>query len=178
MYPRSVIKFCCKHVLPIVNGKDVYVKTEHQRIGSDQLPYLFRASPSYRVTGGQDSSVWYDWATFAFGKHHIPCQILCFVDINDLKEGDQHVKGYLVENNGHYAVVRKLKEAASNIEGSSFVKSGRLSKHFYLVECATIESEVAVVPNPNQRSAADDKVFVVSNRSHWLTVFETWINRF
>ena len=175
-YPKAILKFCCKHILPIVNGKHVYVRTEHHRVDDDQNTYLFRASPSYRATGGQDSSVWYDWAIFAFEKQLIPCQIMCFVQIDDLRPGKQYVKGYDVPNNGNYAVVRKLEEPASNIEGSYFVKSGRLSKHLYLVECDTIHSEVAVVPNPDRHSVANNKVFVISNRSEWLTYFYTWMN--
>ena len=177
-YPSAVIKFCCKHVLPIVNRNDLIVKTEHYRVDGDQRTYLFCASPSYRAkSSGQDSAVWYDWAIFALENGQIPCQILCFVLIEDLKPGTQFVKGYEVPNNGNYAVVRKLEEPPSNIEGSSFVKSGRLSKHLYLIECDAIESEVAVVPNPNSRSVADDKVFVVSNRTDWLSTFNTWMNR-
>ena len=83
-----------------------------------------------------------------------------------------------MSNNGNYAVVRRLLSPAKKIKGSRFVKSGRLSHDLYLMDCEAIQSDVAVVSNPDKDSISGDKVFVVSNRSEWLRVFNSWVNSY
>ena len=168
--PLEVVEFCCKFLLPITTNEFLDVHTEHSRHG-----LTFRASPAYRSNSGQDRSVWYDWAIFDVDQKDIPCQILCFVQINELKPGVQYVDGYPMTPFTSYAVVRRFALPPTRIEASRFVKSGTLKKDLYVFDCNTILSEVAVVHNPNSNSRTDNEFFVVGNKIEWLRIFQNKI---
>ena len=167
LFPSEVVEFCCKLLLPMTTNEFLDVHTEHSRHG-----FIFRASPSYRSDGGQDSSVWYDWANFDVEGQPIPCQILAFVQINELKPDGQVFRGYPMTPFASYAVVRKFASTPIRIEASRYVRSGKLEKDLCVFECATILSEVAVVHNPNSNSRADNEFFVVENKIEWLRIFQ------
>ena len=177
-FPSEVLTFCCDHILPIVKSNYVTVRTEHYRQDKARgSRFIFRASPSYLQDGGQDASVWYDWAVFSLEKETIPCQILCFVQIDELVPDIEHkVKGYDVEEYSHFAVVRRMITQPVCIEGSRLVKSGSLSRDMYLFDVETIKSEIAVVHNPSTNCRSDNRFMVVENRKEWLAAFYRKMN--
>ena len=90
--------------------------------------------------------------------------MLCFVDIRKLKQGNHFINKYAIEDDNSYAVVRKFKSPPVPIPGSNFVLLGELSESLYVFDCDTIESEIAVVHNPNSKSNSDNNFFVIKNR--------------
>ena len=174
-------------MIPITTSFVLEGFTEHIRV--DQLnntKHIFRAHPSYQSTSGQANGVWYDWAIFELEEEMIPCQIMCFVIIDTLQtERKQDVRGYEVDQNGLYAVVRRFKHAPKSFEGTkiSFVCSGELDKGFYLLSCNSIYSDVCVVPdysleerylgeNEYRISDTPKNFFVVGNQNSWLSSFK------
>ena len=112
----------------------------------------------------------------------IPCQILCFVYLEELVSNDTRIGGYLIDTPGNYAIVRRFEKAPKTIPQSSFVQSGQLLQGLFLVDCDSIHSEIAVVPeiwnignqdetNVQQQSTCDGRFFVVQNRTYWLEMF-------
>jgi hypothetical protein len=199
-YPKEVLDFCCTKILPIVRTNELNGFTEHQRKnGTTNEKKIFRAHPSYRVDTGQTSGLWYDWATFDLGEEEpIPCQIMCFLYLPDLKE-NQDVNGYGVEavndkNLCQFAVVRKFKQAPQQIKRgtgrrttafSNFVMCGELESKLYLFSCEAIHEEAAVVPNFHSRCTRDSKYttstnrfFLVCGRRYWLEWFHKKIQEF
>ena len=199
-YPEEVLDFCCTKILPIVRTNELNGFTEHHR--KDQATNekkIFRAHPSFRKGTGQTSGLWYDWATFALDEDEpIPCQILCFLYLPDVKE-NQDVNGYGVEpindtNLCQFAVVRKFKQAPQHIKRgtgrqaavfSNFIMCGELEPKLYLFPCEAIQEEVAVVPNFHSRCTDDsryttstNKFFLVRGRRYWLEWFNQKIQEF
>ena len=170
-FTRRVLQFCCQNIFPIIDCDYVELHTEHHRVDDELNPYLFRAHPSYRADNAQDSTVWYDWANFSVDEKAIPCQILCFVDINYVKAGKHLVNMYPVVDNGCYAVVRRFIETPKPVRYSNFIERGTVSKELYLFHCDAIVSEVAVVHNRHESSREDNHFFVVKNRPEWLNIF-------
>ena len=97
--------------------------------------------------------------------------MLCLVDIRQLKPGNHFINQYHIEDGSCYAVVRKFESTPEPIPCSNFVLSGTLSDSLYVFDCETIESEIAVVHNPNCESDTDNNFFVVKNRIAWLESF-------
>ena len=186
-HPDKIISFCCQYVIPITSSVVLEGFTEHIRIDQwNNTKHIFRAHPSYQSTSGQANGVWYDWAIFELEKEMIPCQIMCFIIIDTLwTDRKQDVRGYEVDQNGLYAVVRRFKHAPKEFEGNniSFVRYGELEEGFYLLSCNSIYSEVCVVPdysieeiNPcrdEYRISSNPKqFFVIGNQSLWLSSFK------
>lgn len=175
-FPQRVLEFCCKNILPIIDCDYIDLQTEHHRVdkNDESNTFIFRAHPSYRTDTAQDSTVWYDWAYFDIAKTAIiPCQILCFVYINNIKPGEHSVSMYPVKCNGCYAVVRRFIDAPKPVRFSKFVQCGTVSKELYLFHCDTIEAVAAVVHDRRESSSEDNHFFVVKNRSEWLNIFSS-----
>ena len=176
-HPDDVIQFCCDHVLPIVDGYCLQGFTEHYRTDlTDGTQCFFRCHPSYRSSSGQIRNVWYDWALFNVAGEEIPCQILCLLDIQALKESLNEVRGYEVNSVGSYAVVQRFKGPPQQVGPSTIVKEGSLMEGLYLFSCDSILSELTVVPHitGDQRHR---KHFVIANRTAWLDSFYDTMNR-
>ena len=175
-FPDQVLQFCCESILPIIESEYMMLHTEHQRVNDDSNKYIFRAHPSYRSKGGQDSNVWYDWANFAVDDSVLPCQILGFVYIHNLKAGTHSIGRYPIQENGIYAIVRKFISPPKTLRYSKFIEMGTASEQLYLFHCEFIVSEAAVVHNHRESSACDNEFFVVKNRSQWLNIFTELMN--
>jgi len=123
--------------------------------------------------------VWYDWAIFVVeDQKEIPCQILCFIDITNLKNTDSKVGDYVIDTTGPHAVVRRFHDEPKSIPGSlsHTVQVGKLMDGLFLLPCASISSDVSVVPNlllieTGELMARGNEFFVVSNQSMWLQSF-------
>eukprot|EP00536_Pseudo-nitzschia_multiseries_P008246 jgi/Psemu1/20026/gm1.20026_g len=79
----------------------------------------------------------------------IPCQILCFLHIDDLKEPMSLVNGYPVASEGIYAVIRKFTTPAKPTS-SHFKTKGTLDDGLFLFNTDTMLSDIAVVPELEQ----------------------------
>ena len=169
-FPDQVLQFCCENILPIIDSEDLKLHTEHQRV-DDNGKYMFRAHPSYRSKGGQDSNVWYDWANFCVDKSVLPCQILGFVYIHNIKPGTHIVNEYPIKENGIYAIVRRFIDPPKPVLHSKFIEMGTVSEELYLLDCDMIDSIAAVVHDRRESSAHDNQFFVLKNRSQWLNIF-------
>ena len=177
-HPQQVLDFCCQNVLPLVHGLQVRGFTEHYRVGEDDgTQYIFRSHPSYRSDSGQTSSIWYDFAMFQIEDNkEIPAQILCFLDLSNLKNLESTVQTYSINSRGAYAVVRRFESEPKRVlnSTSTIVLQGKLMKELYLFACDSITSEVAVVQNLTT-PPTDDQFFVIENRNSWLQSFCTKI---
>lgn len=171
----EVLTFIRNSVLPILkDNSKVRGFTEHNR-KNEFGDYKFRASPSYRSDGGQINSVWFDWCTCSFVVENqpflIPCQLLCFLDIRELKPtpcGINHrINQYAIEDPGLYAVVRKFKEPPTKHPSSTIVSEGTIDTDFLLIHVDTIETPICVVRD----HGSDNNYFVVGNRNKWLDAF-------
>eukprot|EP00536_Pseudo-nitzschia_multiseries_P013417 jgi/Psemu1/35201/gm1.35201_g len=127
---------------------------------------------AYRSDGGQLNSVWYDWALFNVGACEIPCHILCFLKLYNLKEPYSFVSEYQIANKGIYAVVTKFKSTPTPT-ALSFVTRGELDKNsLFLFHVDSILSDVAVVPQLNAMGTLQTNSYlVVSNQRAWLDEF-------
>ena len=181
-HPNSIISFCCHHVLPITKSDTLYGFTEHRRIDQENgQQHIFRAHPSYQSTSGQATGIWYDWAMFQVEDETIPCQIMCFLNIDYLKDDVmQTVRGYVIDQNGLYAVVRRFKNTPRPLSEMSIISTGEIEEGFYLLPCNSIYSEICVVPdysteefdgNMHQICETPNRFFVVGNQSQWLSSF-------
>ena len=170
-HPPEIIKYCCEVILPQLTSNYVEGMTEHHRRNTDNnIKYIFRSHPSYRLNSGQKNGVWYDWAMFDHeesGEYEdgIPAQILCLLNISTWVDERK--------SNGVYAVVRKFltRTVAANNNPrtkSSIVSHGILEPNFCLLECETIVDVAAVVPNPSE---SNNKFLVIKNREFWLHSF-------
>ena len=173
-HPYDVLQFCCDNILPIIEQTTIEGFTEHKRKDQgDNLGYIFRCHPSYRSKTGQLSNVWYDWAIFMVDDKPIPCQILCFIELNDnldLKVPLKVVQGYNIDSDGQYAVVRRFSDVPTRVRKSTIVSKGQLENKLYLFSCDSIVSEVAVVPDISELTI-NDRFMVIENRSVWLDKF-------
>ena len=131
-HPNSIISFCCHHVLPITKSDTLYGFTEHRRIDQENgQQHIFRAHPSYQSTSGQATGIWYDWAMFQLEDETIPCQIMCFLNIDYLKDNAmQTVRGYVIDQNGLYAVVRRFKNTPRPLSERSIISTGEIEDGF------------------------------------------------
>ena len=118
-------------------SKGVLGFTEHNR--QDLLNtgnnYLFRCHPSYREGNNSQfqSGVWYDWAVFDLKDDGaIPCQILCFVQLTELKESYKSVAGFVTDCPGTYAIVKRFEESPSACAENQFMKEGILHNQLHL----------------------------------------------
>ena len=197
-HPEVVLTFCCEKILPIVKSTSIYGFTEYKRKNPDpQTDYLFRSHPSYRATTGQNNAVWYDWALFNVNDKHLPCQIMCLLDIGDLVESDvdHQIQGYGIEGNCLHAVVRCFKTEPRVIRDglggatySELVTWGKLHEKLFLFPCNNIISDVAVVQNRTYHKEstnshvvampAKEGWFVVKNRNEWHLNFRQYIMSF
>ena len=186
-HPEDVVTFCCHHVMPITSSMVLDGFTEHRRFDTlNNQQHIFRAHPSYKSTSGQSSGIWYDWAIFLIEGEKIPCQIMCFLNINTIRtDGLQTVRGYVIDQNGLYAVVRKFKSTPRLLSERSIVSTGIIEDGLLLLPCNSIYSEVCVVPdytanevyqNMYQISESPRRFFVVGNQSHWLSYFKKIFN--
>ena len=116
-------------------------------IGSN---YLFRCHPSYRCGNNSEfqSDVWYDWSVFDLENDGvIPCQILCLVNLIELKVPNESVPGFVIDSPGIYAIVRRFEESPSACAESEFMKEGMLHNQLFLFSTDNIIYEAAGVPN-------------------------------
>ena len=187
-HPQDIIAFCCEHVIPITTSSFLQGFTEHRRCDYfNNTTHIFRAHPSYQSTSGQANGVWYDWAIFELEEKMIPCQIMCFLNINNLRQTEEihQVRGYEVDQNGLYAVVRRFKDAPKTLDGndSFFIQHGEVETGFYLLHCNSIYSDVCVVPDfgiqdkdppkdDYQINSNSKQFFVVGNQFSWLSSFK------
>ena len=101
--------------------------TEHnqQDLLNSGNNYLFRCNPSYK-SGSKGQFQWtvsYDWAVFDLEKDGaVPCQILCFVHLFDLKVPYESVPGFVIDSPGIYAIVRRFEESSIICGKSKFMK--------------------------------------------------------
>ena len=172
-FPPDVLKFCCDKVLPILKDpSQVMGFTEHNRYDhSTDTNYLFRSHPSYRSDTGQLNAVWMDWALFQADDMQIPCQLLCFIVLTDLKNGSNIVQGYEIQSPGSYAIVRRMTTAPKNIPDCNFVTRGRLMDDLFLYETDTIISDIAVVPDLDEDGRPGLDFLAITNRTGWLDYF-------
>ena len=173
-HPHDVLEFCCKHVIPLVpNESRIMGFTEHNRFDEmDDTKYLFRSHPSYRKDSGQVSAVWYDWALFSIDGKKIPCQILCFVFLPELKEANSSVEGYRIDTAGPHAIVRRFFDEPKPLTNpsSGIVKEGKVMNRLFLFPCESILSDIAVLPNIMSVESSD-RFLVIENRHFWLELF-------
>ena len=109
LFPKEVLEFCHIYVLPLTGKNSLDLYTKHHRIDkTSQKKHIFRANPSFQNNSGQDSNIWYDWAAFDMDEQSIPCQILCFVDLQSLVSTTTNIGGYVISSPGTYAVVRRF----------------------------------------------------------------------
>lgn len=96
----DIIRFCTDVVLNLTTDSILQGFTEHKRVNSGRdLQLIFHAHPCFKADSAQRSTVWYNWATFAF-QHRtnakkgaiIPGQILCFLKLKNLKKDRQNIQ--------------------------------------------------------------------------------------
>eukprot|EP00536_Pseudo-nitzschia_multiseries_P018097 jgi/Psemu1/315476/fgenesh1_kg.2153_\ len=103
----------------------------------------------------------------------IPCHLLCFLTVQNLKHPYSSIGGYPIDTNGMYAVARRFQDEPKKT-ASEFVKRGRLMNSLYLFLVDTIHSELAVVPEKGKDSCITNcDWLVISNRISWLDFFES-----
>ena len=177
--PEPVLKFCCETVLSLLTDQSNGVMgfTEHNRqdLFVSGNNYLFRWYQSYR-TGSNSQfqpAVWYDWAIFDLEEDGaIPCQILCFVYLSDLKVPYESVAGFVIDSPGTYAIVRWFEESPSTCAKNTFMKEAKLHNQLYLFLTDNIVCETVVVPNLTKYANLDRWLFLVPNRQPcWLEQF-------
>ena len=174
--PNKVLDFCCDKVIPMLKNKArVRGFTEHNRYDeSTNTNYLFRSNPSYRSDTGQLNSVWFDFVLCSIGGEEIPCQLLCFLNIEDIDLNNNHLCEYEI-NNGIYAVMRRFESPPTQIENSNstFITRGKLLDKLFLFDTSIILSEIAVVPELSLDATPQTSYWlVVKNRCDWLSFFE------
>jgi len=174
--PNQVLDFCCDKVIPmLINKSRVKGFTEHNRYDeSTNTNYLFRCNPSYRSDTGQLNSVWFDFVLCNIGGEEIPCQLLCFLNIEDIDLNNNHLCEYEV-NNGIYAVMRRFESPPTQIENSNstFITRGKLLDKLFLFDTNIILSEIAVVPELSIDGSTQTSYWlVIKNRRDWLLFFE------
>ena len=174
-HPPDVLEFCCEHVIPLVPYESKIMGfTEHNRFDeSNNTKYLFRSHPSYRKDSGQVNAVWYDWALFSVDEKHIPCQILCFLLLPELKQAISNVEGYVIDTPGAYAIVRRFHDEPKSLTNpsSGIVQEGTLMNKLFLFPCDSILSDIAVLPNITTIESSD-RFLVIANRHFWLELFQ------
>eukprot|EP00536_Pseudo-nitzschia_multiseries_P014738 jgi/Psemu1/40002/gm1.40002_g len=150
-----VLTFVCHKVLLLLqDSSSVKRFTEHNRLDPcTQQNNLFPSHPLYCSDSGQLNSVWYDWALFDVNACEIPCQILCFLELYNLKEPSySFVSEYKIADEDTYAAVTKF-ESTPTPTVSSFVTR-------------------AVVPQLDAMGTfKTNSYLVVSNRRAWLDEF-------
>ena len=172
-HPQIILKFCCDELLTSTSSlTEIRGFTEHNRICQESNHvHRFRCHPSYRSDAGLVADSWYDWALFSFigqdntGMEDIPCQILCFLDLNNCTNHSKY-------SPGEYAVIRSFKSLPKKISGKkiSIIEEGTLYDNLLLTPYECIADSVAVVQNITSPST-DNQFFVVKNRTEWLTLF-------
>jgi hypothetical protein len=198
--PIEVLNFCCFEILPHIQfipeeEKCLIGFTEHHRTDSVEK-FIFRAHPSYKSSDSSHPEVWYDWAIIQFDSDlSLPCQILCFLHLQNLTQPHLKINGVSLDGDGQYAVVRCFKSAPCGIREAHtlpgededlpycrIVQWGELDSQIYLVSVESIVKPVAVVPNipisnlknPNDLNPAVDPkggYFVISNQDEWGEIF-------
>ena len=174
--PNQVLDFCCNKVIPmLINKSRVRGFTEHNRYDeSTNTNYLFRCNPSYRSDTGQLNSVWFDFVLCSIGGEEIPCQLLCFLNIEGIDLNNNHLCDYEI-NNGIYAVMRRFESSSTQIENSNstFITRGKLLDKLFLFDTNIILSEIAVVPELSLDGSTQTSYWlVIKNRRDWLSFFE------
>ena len=171
-HPLEVIEFCTTLMLPLIVDDHITVCTEHHRHG-----VIFCAHPSCLHDGGQDSSVWHDWAVFNVDGSPVHCQLLCFIRIGSLQPGMEHaVQQCPVTENANHAVVRRMVSPPHQKCKSKIVNHGNLSDQLFLFDCETMMVEVAIVQESMDKKDNDKSFMVVANRQKWLNWFEKEID--
>ena len=122
-FPPKVINFCTEHVLPLVVDNHLIVRTKHHRHG-----VIFCASPCCLHDGGQDSSIWFNWAVLEIDDSLVTCQMLCFVRINSLQPGIDHiVQQCPIAKNNNCAAVQRMTAPPHKQNASNHVTCSKLS---------------------------------------------------
>ena len=175
-FSSVILDFVCNVVLPLVTNQSFIAGfTEHNRFDDGcNTRFLFRCHPCYRSDSSQLNSVWMDWCLMDVGQDEsrsIPCQLLCFLHLKNLKQPYSNIGGYPVDTEGIYAVVRRF-ENVPRPTASDFVSRGRLINRLFLFHTDTIQSELAVVPEIGSDGSNDGSDWlVISNRAGWLDYF-------
>ena len=184
-HAQLIIDFCCQQVLPHVVGNHLFGFTEYKGTFNNNYQ-IFRAHPAYRTDSGQVCGVWYDWAIFDIGLSQTrPCQILCFLDVGELKPGTACIGTQQLQSHHCYVVARPFTRTPQSIRPnpdpySSLVQMGWLANEPILIDCLCIKDVCSVVQNiscksnnqlPSVASLGPNTWFLVSNRSDWLEYF-------
>ena len=183
LHPQTILDFCIENVLPISSKDVLHRYTEYKCQTRDMNGVyqnsIFRAHPCFHNDSGQVSGVWYDWALVNIDGEKIPCQIMLFLKINQLKYA---IHSFENNNNNNYAVVCQFEEEPKKINDnySFLVRYGTLRNELNLISCSQIENVCAVVPNVACKTKSsqvainaigEHKWFVVSNCLFWLQYF-------
>ena len=121
--PQELLNYCTEKILPHLIFHEDKEKVLHGftelKITLDTNRQIFRAHPCFRSSSGQVCDVWYDWAYFLFNDNqHLPCQILTFLQIGDVKNENVTVDGISVVSRSLVAVVREFINEPSSIRNS------------------------------------------------------------
>lgn len=162
--------------------------TFHKRNGQ-----IFRAHPWYRQGGP-----WNDWVIVDWGPHgRLPCEIWCFLNLEDLDEDVEVEFGGITIQPGWYAVVESseyLTEEVANArnihrldanksdlfapilkEVKAFDDDGMVvEQKFYLADVEAFVEPVVVVPDVG--SHLKHKYFHVTPRKDWSEIFIQWLD--
>ena len=172
-------------VLPFGMDK-LEIITEHKR--KDQI---FRGTPQYRGKGGWNDWVLVDWQDEGM----LPCEIWCFVNLEELPKGAKLKHGGIDIESGVYAVIecsQYLTEKLANqenIDASETRKSdlfapilktckalhrnGDFDRLFYLADVSAFVEPIAVVPDVGCH--LKHKYFHVTPRKDWSVSFVGWL---
>ena len=181
-FPGPVLKFCCEKVLSLLcdktNGVRGFTGHNRQDLFNSGNNYLFQCHPLYRTGSNSQfqSTVWYDLAIFDLEDDGaVPCQILCFVHLFDLKVPYESATGFVIDSPGMYAIVRQFEESPIICGKSKFMKQRRVDNQLYLFSTDNIVCEAAVVPNLTKDDSLNRYFFLVSKRDVRLEQFRyTW----
>eukprot|EP00536_Pseudo-nitzschia_multiseries_P014900 jgi/Psemu1/40496/gm1.40496_g len=140
--------------------------------------FLFSSHPSYRSDSSLLNAVWMDWCLMKLdfdlnnNPKLIPCQLLFFLTIQNLKHPYSTIGGYPIDTNRMYAVACRFQDEPKET-ASEFVKHGCLMNFLYLFHVDTIHSELAVVPDKGKDGCITNcEWLVISNRILRLDFFE------
>jgi hypothetical protein len=163
-------------------NKPLPILTEHVR-GKQ----VFRGHPNYRQLGHWNDWVLVDWG----GRAPQPCQIWCFLDLNDLPNGFNYSIDGVQVGKGTYAVVESAdfedldpdEEEKRYVSGMFYPlvkeveqlnRDGSIAKRkFFLADVESFHSPTSVFPDigsPNKQ-----RYFAIKSRMEWAEDFAEWL---
>ena len=157
---------------------ELKICTEHNRNGT-----IFRAHPNYRQLGQ-----WNDWVMVDWGRSgQCPCEIWCFLDLEELPEGVKVKVGGAVVEKGTYAVVEASEYDEDNRGSSDLFRplikecrerneDGAIAKRqFYLADVESFVDAIAVIPDVPGKNGDKLRYFLVTPRREWAGIFRDWV---